>query len=597
MNLLAKFRETAFSVLPVMGIVTVLGLVVVPPAGTELAPGFSVEPLWLPRFLAGGALLVVGLTVFLLGVDLGISPMGERCGAALTRRRSLALLLGAAFAIGFVVTAAEPDVQVFGDQVRGVFPAVRKAALTFSIAGGVGLFMSFGLLRSVLRVPVKTALAIAYGLLLLLAVFAPAPFVGVAFDSGGATTGPMTVPFIMAIGLGVVAVRARGDGEGGFGLTGIASVGPVAAVLVYAILNANVAAPAPHAEVDPHAESAEVDSHAESAESAEVDSHAESAEVDSHAESAEVDSHAESAESAEVDSHAESAESAEPEPHAEFAKRIDGEVRCIPRVFEEGGFFASFRHAAPEALRETALSILPLLGLFLAFQFLLLRMTARQFARHAIGVAYAFVGLLAFLTGVNGGFMQAGRILGATLGGAAAAGGAGAWALLLGTGLALGAIVVCAEPAVWVLGEQVEQASGGNIRRRALLVFLSAGTALAVGLATWRAVAGFPVAWALVPGYAAAMALMVRSPALFTGIAFDSGGVASGPLTSTFVLSFTLGAAAAGRGGNDSFGVIALVAMMPLAAIQLMGILVERRKRRALRAPAAPAPTPGEETP
>jgi len=555
MNLLAKFRETAFSVLPVMGIVTVLGLAVVPPAGTELAPGFSVEPLWLPRFLAGGALLVVGLTVFLLGVDLGISPMGERCGAALTRRRSLALLLAAAFAIGFVVTAAEPDVQVFGDQVRGVFPAVRKAALTFSIAGGVGLFMSFGLLRSVLRIPVKAALAVAYGLLFLLALFAPAPFVGVAFDSGGATTGPMTVPFIMAIGLGVAAVRARGDGEGGFGLTGIASVGPVAAVLVYAILNANVAAPAPHAEVDPHAESAEVDSHAESA------------------------------------------ENAEPEPHAEFAKRIDGEVRCIPRVFEEGGFFASFRHAAPEALRETALSILPLLGLFLAFQFLLLRMTARQFARHAIGVAYAFVGLLAFLTGVNGGFMQAGRILGATLGGAAAAGGAGAWALLLGTGLALGAIVVCAEPAVWVLGEQVEQASGGNIRRRALLVFLSAGTALAVGLATWRAVAGFPVAWALVPGYAAAMALMVRSPALFTGIAFDSGGVASGPLTSTFVLSFTLGAAAAGRGGNDSFGVIALVAMMPLVAIQLMGILVERRKRRALRAPAAPAPTPGEETP
>ena len=579
MNLLAKFRETAFSVLPVMGIVTVLGLAVVPPAGTELAPGFSVEPLWLPRFLAGGALLVVGLTVFLLGVDLGISPMGERCGAALTRRRSLALLLGAAFAIGFVVTAAEPDVQVFGDQVRGVFPAVRKAALTFSIAGGVGLFMSFGLLRSVLRVPVKTALAVAYGLLLLLAIFAPSPFVGVAFDSGGATTGPMTVPFIMAIGLGVVAVRARGDGEGGFGLTGIASVGPVAAVLVYAILNANVAAPAPHAEVDPHAEFAEVDSHAENAENAEVDSHAESAE------------------SAEVDPHAESAENAEPAPRAKSAKRTDGEDRCVPRVFEDGGFFASFRHAAPEALRETSLSILPLLGLFLAFQFLLLRMTARQFARHAIGVAYAFVGLLAFLTGVNGGFMQAGRILGATLGAAAAAGGAGAWALLLGTGLALGAIVVCAEPAVWVLGEQVEQASGGNIRRRALLVFLSAGTALAVGLATWRAVAGFPVAWALVPGYAAAMALMVRSPALFTGIAFDSGGVASGPLTSTFVLSFTLGAAAAGRGGNDSFGVIALVAMMPLAAIQLMGILVERRKRRALRAPAAPAPTPGEETP
>ena len=218
MNLLQKFRETAWSVLPVMGLVLALGLLAVP-AGAG-------EPWWLGRFLAGGALLVLGLTVFLLGVDLGIRPMGERCGAALTAKRSLALLLGAAFVVGLVVTAAEPDIQVFGDQVRGVFPAVRKGALTFSIAGGVGLFMALGMLRTTLGIPLKAVLAASYAALFLLAAFAPAPFVGVAFDSGGATTGPMTVPFILALGIGVAAVRARGDRDGGFGLTGVASVGP-----------------------------------------------------------------------------------------------------------------------------------------------------------------------------------------------------------------------------------------------------------------------------------------------------------------------------------------------------------------------------------
>jgi hypothetical protein len=313
---------------------------------------------------------------------------------------------------------------------------------------------------------------------------------------------------------------------------------------------------------------------------------------------------------------------------------VGGGVRCIPRVFEDGvslvadphpmprphaaatpepiqhsafgiqhsSFFSSFAEAIPEALRESLSSIAPLFGLFLVFQFALLKMTLRQALRISIGFVWALIGLSVFLTGVNGGFMQAGRILGAALGGAAAAGGFGPWALLVGTGLAFGAVIVCAEPAVWVLSEQVEEASGGAIRRRTLLFFLSLGTALAIGLAMWRAVAGFPLWRLLLPGYVLAMLLLARTPQPFAGIAFDSGGVASGPLTSTFVLSFTLGAASAGGGGSDSFGVIALVAMMPLAAIQLMGILVERRRRRSTGRAAAPAgaavPEPsGEDTP
>lgn len=500
MNLLAKFRETALSVLPVTAIVLALGSTAAPLGAAALG-----------RFALGGLLLVVGLTVFLLGVDAGVEPMGERTGAALTGRRNLALLLGVAFAVGFVVTAAEPDVQVFGDQVRGVFPSVRKLSLTLGIAGGVGAFLLVGLLRIVLSLPVKATLLACYAALALAALAAPPDFLGVAFDAGGATTGPMTVPFIMALGLGVAA--ARGRGEGGFGLTGVASVGPVLAVLLYSLV---------------------VDRGGGSAAAA-----------------------------------AESAAAA------------------------AGGFFAPYGPAARHALREAAVSIFPLFALFLLFKRCLFTMSWRQATRLAIGFLYAFAGLFVFLLGVNGGFMQAGAALGKALGAKAAAGGAGAWALLVGTGLAFGAIVVCAEPAVWVLSEQVEELTGGAIRRRALLVFLSAGTAGAIGLATWRAVAGFPLWWLLVPGYALAFLLMLRSPPLFTAIAFDSGGVASGPLTSTFVLSFTLGAAArSAGGGTDVFGVVALVAMMPLVALQLLGVLYDRGRRKALRGNVPPAATP-----
>ncbi len=487
MNILAKSRETAVSVLPVMGIVLLLGLTAAPLGWMSLG-----------RFALGGVLLVFGLTLFLLGVDIGIQPMGERCGAELTRKRSLPLLLGAAFLIGFVVTAAEPDIQVFGDQVKGVFPAVNKSVLTFAIAGGVGTFMLAGLLRILTRFSIKAALAVSYAALFGLALFAPDAFFGIAFDSGGATTGPMTVPFIMALGLGVAAVR--NDEGSSFGLTGLASVGPVFAVLLYSLM---------------------------------------------------------------------------------LPKGAAGAESAAEASAASGAFLAPLLAAMPDALGEALRSIGPLYGLFLLFRFTLLRMTGRQFVRLTVGVVYAFLGLFIFLSGVHGGFMQAGAELGTSLG-AAAARGPWHFALLIATGLALGAIIVCAEPAVWVLSEQVEQVSGGAIRRRTLLIFLSIGTAAAIGLAMWRAVAGFSLAWLLVPGYLVALALMVFTPPLFCGIAFDSGGVASGPLTSTFILSFTLGAASGGAGGRDSFGVIALVAMMPLIAIQTMGVLYERtRKRRS----------------
>lgn len=490
MNILEKFKETVVSVLPVMGIVLLLGVTVA-----------KLPWLVLGRFVFGGILLIIGLTIFLMGVDLGIQPMGERCGAELTKRRSLPLLLVSAFVIGFMVTVAEPDIQVFATQVKSMFSAVNRWAFILVIAAGVGLFVMLGLLRAVIRLPLKIMLLIFYAVLFTLVVFSPENFIGVAFDSGGATTGPMTVPFILALGLGVSSVRAGSEEKDSFGLTGVTSIGPVVAVLVYGvILNAMGNATADTAATGVVAEAV------------------------------------------------------------------------------SGKMLAPFGAALPHIIRESALSIAPLIFLFIVFQVTLLKMTKRQVIRLIIGFVYSFIGLTIFLVGVTGGFSETGKMLGEVLGQKACNLG-GFWtALLLITGLILGAVVVCAEPAVWVLTEQVESVSGGTIKRKMLLLFLSAGSAIAIALALLRGVRGFSIRWILIPGYVIAFILMIFCPPLFTGIAFDSGGVASGPITSTFVLSFTLGAGTCGN-GSDVFGVIALVAMTPLIAIQILGIIYNKRQK------------------
>lgn len=496
MNILNKLKETAISVFPIMVIVILLGLTVVP-----------LDKFMLIRFAAGGIFLILGLTVFLAGIDLGIQPMGERCGAELTKKRNLALLLISAFLIGFIVTAAEPDIQVFGNQVRGIFNFVNKNILISVIACGVGIFITLGLFRTVTRFSIKWTFFIFYTLLFAVMYFCPEGFIGIAFDSGGATTGPMTVPFIMALGLGVSAVR--GDEDNSFGLTGICSIGPVMAVLIYSLV-------------------------------------------------------------------------------LKFAGCFDS-FTAVEKIVEEEvvksgsviyQIFSPFGQVATEVLRDSLISILPLFCMFLVFHFTLLKMTKLQFARVVIGFIYSFIGLTVFLIGVNGGFSQVGSELGKALGLKALASGGLWFALLLVVGIVFGAIIVCAEPAVWVLSEQVEEVSGGTIKRKLLLVFLSVGTAIAIALALWRSVAGFNLKWILIPGYAISMILMIFCPPLFSGIAFDSGGVASGPLTSTFVLSFTLGAASMGANAGDSFGVIALVAMMPLIAIQIMGIMFRFKQNK-----------------
>lgn len=494
MNLLTKLKETAISVFPVMLIVLILGLFIVP-----------IDKTLLCGFIVSGILLTLGLTIFLLGVDLGIQPMGERTGAALTNKKNLFLLLSCAFVIGFIVTAAEPDIQVFASQVKNHFPSISKPVFTIAIATGVGLFITIGLLKTVLNWSLKWTLFIFYVILFTILTFVSDSFVGIGFDSGGATTGPMTVPFIMALGLGVSSVRATNDNKNSFGLTGIASLGPVIAVLIYSFfVNQNI----------------------------------------------------------------------------NVAENSTAHSITVAQTGFLAKIFLPFAQCFLHVLQEALISILPLFVLFIVFQIFLLKMTKRQVIRMTIGFFYSFTGLLLFLVGVNGGFMQTGEVLGKTLGEMVAQNGGIWYLILIVTGLLLGAIIVCAEPAVWVLSEQVEAVSGGTIKRKVLLVFLSVGTAIAIGLSLWRSIAGVNLRFILIPGYIIAFILMIFSPDLFTGIAFDSGGVASGPLTSTFVLSFTIGAANGCGKTNDSFGVISLVALMPLIAIQIMGIIFKLKTKK-----------------
>ncbi len=485
MHLLEKFKETGVSVLPILLVVLLL-YPVLEGAG----------PVLLARCFVGGILIVFGLALFLMGADIGILPMGHLIGAALLRRRSVALLLAGGFFIGFFVTIAEPDVHVLANQVAMVAPTIPKRLLLTTVALGVAFFVSVALGRILFRWSYRLLLVGFYLPLFVLAYFTAPRYVGIAFDAGGATTGPMAVPFIMALGAGVAAVHGSKNAENNsFGLVGLASIGPIAAVLTMGLFSSGGAA----------------------------------------------------------------------------------ETSALRSVEASGGLMAAFLDVLPHTLHEVLMALAPLAGMLLFFQAVLLKMNRFQLARKVKGFLYSFTGLIIFLVGVKGGFIPAGALIGEILGASERS-----W-LLVPLGFTLGAIVVLAEPAVWILNDQIEEVSGGHINRRFILTALSVGVAFAVGLSMLRLLTNASIWWLLVPGYALALALSFRAPPLFTAIAFDSGGVTSGPMSSTFLLAFTLGASA-GSGGDpvvDAFGVVGMIAMVPLITIQLLGILFERKEREA----------------
>ncbi len=451
------------------------------------------QPDLLLCFLIGALMLIVGMGLFTLGVEQSMTPIGNQVGAALTRNKNLPLILGVSFLLGFAITIAEPDLQVLAQTV----PHISSTVLLVTVGIGVGLFMAVCMLRILTGARLRWLLLGCYALIFALAAVSDPDYLGIAFDSGGVTTGPMTVPFILAMGVGVSNVRSDRKAEAdSFGLVALCSIGPILAVLLLG-----------------------------------------------------------------------------------FFYRENGAVADLSAASYDSttAIGHAFLAALPTYLGETALSMLPIMAIFLVFQFTLLHISGRGFAKIMIGIAETYLGLVLFLTGVNIGFSS----LGATLGAELAGGSSQIW--LIPLAMLLGWFIISAEPAVTVLEKQIETVSAGAIPGRAIKRSLSIAIALAMGLSMLRVVTGISIFWLLVPGYALALALSFFVPDIYTAIAFDSGGVASGPMTATFMLQFFMGTSQA-LGGNvlrDAFGVVAMVAMMPLLSIQLVGFFYDRRSKKA----------------
>ena len=481
--------EALRAVLPMIGLVLLLCFTIAPISASILL-----------CFLLGGVLLVVGEMFFTLGAEMSMSPMGERVGACMVRSRKLWFILGLAFVLGVLVTISEPDLQVLAEQV----PAIPNMTLILAVAIGVGAFLMVAMLRMLFNIPLNNLLLLFYGVVFLLAVFAPADFLAVAFDSGGVTTGPMTVPFIMALGVGVASIRSdRHAAEDSFGLVSLCSIGPILAVLVLGL----VYRPDDAAYTPP----------------------------------------------------------------------------VLPEISDSVELWQLFQEGIPTYMGEIAVALLPIIVLFGLFQIVMLRLSRRQLLKIVIGLVYTYVGLVLFLTGVNVGFIPAGNYIGQTLASLDHPG------IIIPIAMVMGYFIVRAEPAVYVLNKQVEEVTDGAISAGAMGIGLSVGVAISLGLAMVRVLTGISILWFMIPGYAIALGISFFVPRIYTAIAFDSGGVASGPMATTFLLPLAQGACTA-VGGNivtDAFGVVAMVAMTPLITIQVMGLASQISTRLAGRRPAA----------
>lgn len=469
-----KLKESLSSVLPVTGIVFVLCFTISPvPNGLLMG------------FVLGAFLLILGMGLFTLGTDLAMTPIGTHVGSAVTKSRSVWLIVLVSLLVGIFITMSEPDLQVLAEQV----PGIPNMTLIIAVAVGVGIFLVFAMLRMLLRVKLSYLLIAIYAFIFILAQFVPRDFLSVAFDSGGVTTGPMTVPFIMALGVGVAAIRSDSNAENdSFGLVALCSSGPIIAVLILGIVYGAGA--------------------------------------------------------------------------GEYVPVT------IPEISDSKELWEMFLLSLPHYCKEVAVALLPILAFFILFQITKLRLKRGELIKIGVGLVYTYVGLVLFLSGVNVGFMPVGNYIGERIGGMDQN-----W-IIIPIGMVIGYFIVAAEPAVHVLNRQVVTITAGTIPKKALSTSLSIGVSISVGLAMLRVVTGLPIMYLLIPGYLIAGILTFFSPSLFTAIAFDSGGVASGPMTATFLLPLAMGTCS-GVGGNvvvDAFGVVAMVAMTPLITIQVLGV-------------------------
>jgi len=475
-ELLAKIQEALLSALPITAIVYVL----------SLTPWFNFTAVELITFTVGAVLLVVGLGLFSLGADMAMTPMGAHVGSGLSRQKKLWLLLLVCFVLGMLITIAEPDLQVLAKQVSAV---MNGTVLVYAVGIGVGAFLMVAILRIVFRKQLSNILMLFYMLMfalaLMLVVNGNEALLPLSFDSGGVTTGPITVPFIMALGVGISSVLGdRHSQENSFGLVSLCSVGPILAVLVLGIFSSNDL------------------------------------------------------------------------------------TYTVPDYGVSNEIGHAFAHTALHTCKEVALALGLIVVFFLGCQILFLKLPRKRLLKIGLGVVFTYIGLVMFLSGVNVGFMPIGYKLGFELAQLNEG-------LLVVLGLVMGVLVVLAEPAIHVLNQQVEDVTGGYISKKSMMLGLCIGVGASIALSMIRIIFDFSIVYYVIPGYFLSLALSLFVPPVYTAIAFDSGGVASGPMTSGFILPFATGVCVCLQGEaavlRDAFGVVAVVAMTPLITIQLLG--------------------------
>ncbi|NLM77051.1 MAG: DUF1538 domain-containing protein [Ruminococcaceae bacterium] len=488
--IVAKLKEVLFSVTPIIIMVLLLKFTVTP-LGADLTI----------RFLLGSFLVIVGLTLFLIGVDLGITPLGNLTGTTLAKTNRIWIVMTAGLVLGFFISIAEPGLLVLANQVDQVTSGlVSDKTILLVVSLGLATLIALGFLRVFFNVPLYKMLLALYLMIFGLSIFTSREFLAIAFDASGATTGVLAVPFILALSVGISRMKkdSKASEKDSFGLVAIASTGAIISVLLLDVLG----------------------------------------------------------------------------------EKTNFLVPDMSNGADQGGILLAFLRIIPEYLKDSLISILPLLVVLIVLQLMAFRLKKREMRKLLTGFAFAFIGLFIFLVGVNAGFMDIGIIIGRDL----ALKDNKAYILIIS--FILGVVTILAEPAVYVLTHQIEDVTSGYVKRKVVLVTLAAGVGIAVALSVVRILTpGIQLWHYLLPGYVISLGLMFFAPKLFVGIAFDAGGVATGPMTATFIMAFIQGAANAHEGADlliDGFGMIAMVAMMPIITLQLLGLVYGLKRKKTL---------------
>lgn len=475
-----KLKEVFFAILPITLIVLILRLSIIP-----------IDNQLVGMFLVGSVFVLFGLTFFLIGVDLGIAPLGSLLSSVITKKNKLWLVVVSAFTLGFIISIAEPGLLILGNQIDVLTTGVISSFTILAVVSlGIGIFMILGFLRMIYNIPLHIILLVSYGVIFVLGIFTSPEFLAIAFDSSGSTTGVLAVPFILSLSLGITAMKkdSKASEKDSFGLVAIVSAGAVISVMILSLFT--------NIEEFADVEMAEAD--------------------------------------------------------------IGGSI------------FGSFINAIPGAFLESIIVFIPLVAIFLLVRFTW-PIKKEVLRKMTLGFIYSLIGLSLFLVGVNTGFMAVGSEIGAYLVGL------DTYFYLILIGFILGVATILAEPAVYVLTHQIEDVTSGYVKKNIVLGALALGVGMAISLSLLRVVVEEIQLWHyLLAGYGIAMGLTFITPKLFVGIAFDAGGVATGPMTATFILAFINGAAYNHPTADvlvDGFGMIAMVALMPIITLQILGTI------------------------